>query len=205
MSDTLYIEINLNDIIKGIGEISTKEILSDFSCPKNKDIENFLKFKAIEFSKRNFAKTHLVFWYDSVSNSKELAGYYTIAQKTFNISKGDVSNSQYKKISPYGQYDSTLKKCTIPAILIGQLGKNYANGNDILISGDELLNLALEKVKFIQNEVGGKYTYLECEDKQKLLNFYLSNGFIPFGKRNLDKDETDIDGSYLIQLIRKID
>ena len=66
------------------------------------------------------------------------------------------------------------------------------------------MKLALDKVKSIQNEIGGRYTYLECEDKPKLLEFYTSNGFTPFGKRMLDSDETDLSGSYLIQLLKKI-
>lgn len=198
-----YVQINLSDIIKTIGEDGVKPILSSFSCP-NKDVENFLKYKSIEFSKRDFAKTHLVFWASEDEKEKYLVGYYTIAPKFFSISKDNVSNSQYRKISQYGEFDSYLKKCTISAILIGQLGKNYTDGNDTLITGDELLQLALDKVKSIQTEIGGRYTYLECEDNPFLLSFYESNGFIQFGKRTLDADETDINGTYLIQLLKKI-
>ena len=42
--------------------------------------------------------------------------------------------------------------------------------------------------------------YLECEDKEKLLTFYQKCNFKVFGKRKLDKDETDVNGKYLIQL-----
>lgn len=31
---------------------------------------------------------------------------------------------------------------------------------------------------------------LECEDDDRLINFYSSNGFVSFGKRNLEGDET---------------
>ena len=88
--------------------------------------------------------------------------------------------------------------------MIDQLGKNYAFGNDTLISGDELLGLALDKIRLIQNESGGRYTYLECEDVPKLINFYVKNGFIQFGKRILDSDETNIKGTYLLQFVKKI-
>lgn len=137
-----------------------------FSCP-NKDVENFLRYKAIEFSKRDFSKTHLVFWSTLYETEKYLVGYYTIAPKFFSISKDNVSNSQYKKLSQYGEYDTHSKKCTISAILIGQLGKNYTTGNDTLITGDELLKMTLDKVKNIQTEIGGRYTYLECEERAK--------------------------------------
>lgn len=36
-----------------IGEESLNEILSDFSCPKNYDVEHFLLHNAIEFTKKD--------------------------------------------------------------------------------------------------------------------------------------------------------
>lgn len=51
--------------------------------------------------------------------------------------------------------------------------------------------------------VGGKMVYLECEDKPRLIEFYSRNGFVNFGKRYLDKDETDTQsGEYLIQMLK---
>lgn len=197
-----YIQINLNDLIEQIGEDDVKNLLSSFSCPLNPDVESFIKYKAIEFSRRGFAKTHLVFW--KCKNESELVGYYSIAQKSFTLSKGSVSNSLYKKLSQYGTYDNAIQKYIISSLLIGQIGKNFSSGNDTLISGDELLSLALDKVKLIQNESGGRYTYLECEDTPKLINFYERNGFTQFGKRSLDCDETNINGTYLLQFIKKL-
>lgn len=73
----------------------------------------------------------------------------------------------------------------------------------MLISGDELLKLACNKIKTIQSDIGGKITYLECEDKEKLKEFYGSNGFVNFGKRSLDPDEKDdLSGEYLIQMLK---
>lgn len=37
----------------------------------------------------------------------------------------------------FGTYDEKLNVRVVPALLIGQLGKNYTVGNDTLISGDE--------------------------------------------------------------------
>ena len=51
----------------------------------------------------------------------------------------------------------------------------------------------------MQNEVGGRFVYLECEEKEKLIKFYENNHFKLFGKRKLDRDETDIKGEYLLQ------
>ena len=49
------------------------------------------------------------------------------------------------------------------------------------------------------------FVYLECEDKSKLKEFYESNGFICFGKRNLEKDERDRNnGDYLLQMVKDL-
>lgn len=59
---THFVEFNLSDIVDQLGEDEAKRILSSFSCPLNLDVEHFLKTKAIEFSKRGFSKTHLIYW-----------------------------------------------------------------------------------------------------------------------------------------------
>lgn len=196
---THFVEINLSDLLEQLGEDETKQILSSFSCSKNADVETFLRMKAIEFSKRGFSKTHLVYWETEDKKEKELVGYYTIASKVISIDRDVVTKREARKLREFGVFDEKTGKYTIAAPLIAQLGKNYSDGNDTLISGDELLHLAMDKVKKVQNEVGGRFAYLECEDEEHLIEFYERNEFKQFGKRNLDRDETDIRGTYLLQ------
>ncbi len=197
---THFVEMNLSDIIEQLGEDATKSILSSFSCPLNKDIENFIRYKAIEFSKRTLAKTHLVFWETEDQKNRELVGYYTITSKVITVDKNILSNTEAKKLRNQGIFDAANQKFTISAPLIAQLGKNFTNGNDTLISGPDLLQMAVNKIHKIQKDIGGRFMYLECEDNEKLLTFYKKCNFKVFGKRKLDKDETDINGEYLIQL-----
>lgn len=71
-----------------------------------------------------------------------------------------------------------------------------------MITGDMLLKLACNKVKIAQEVLGGKFVFLECEDKPKLIEFYESNGFVCFGKRSLEKDERETNsGEYLLQML----
>lgn len=196
---THFVQINLSDMIDQLGEDTVKDILSSFSCPMNKDVENFLKTKAIEFSKRGFSKTHLVYWTTEDNKERELVGYYTISSKFITIKRSVVNSREARKLKEHGVFDEKEKQYTVAAPLIGQLGKNYTNGNNTLIAGSDLLQMAVEKVKKVQNEVGGRFVYLECEEKPKLINFYESNHFKQFGKRKLDREETDIDGEYLLQ------
>ncbi|MBD5507309.1 MAG: N-acetyltransferase [Lachnospiraceae bacterium] len=199
-----YIGINLRDILldSTLGENVAKSLLSSFYCPMNPDVEHFLKQTAIEFTKQGISSTHLVM--ASYQDRYVLVGYFSLANKIFCIEKDSLPNRTWKnRMKKFGQFDQTIQRYTISAPLIGQLGKNYANSYDKLITGDELLKLALDKVREMQAIVGGKIVYLECEDKEPLLDFYSQNGFVNFGKRTLDKDETStLSGEYLIQMLR---
>lgn len=199
-----YVGINLNEILsdESLGEGVAKNVLSSFSCPLNPDVEHFLKYSAIEFTKQSISSTYLIM--ASYKEKYVLVGYFTLANKIFCIDKSSLPNRKWKsRMSKFGQFDPAIHRYTISAPLIGQLGKNYANSYDKLITGDELLKLALDKVREMQGIVGGKIVYLECEQKESLIEFYERNGFVNFGARKLDRDETDkLSGESLIQMLR---
>lgn len=199
-----YIGINLKDILQDetIGESDARKLLSSFSCPLNPDVENFLHRTAIEFDKQGIASTYLIM----ASYKKEyvLCGYFTLAIKSFCLDKSCIPNAKWRKrLNKFARFDNKAQSYIISAPLIGQLGKNFANGYDKLISGDELLLLALNKVREMQYIAGGKIVYLECEQKQPLIEFYERNGFVNFGERLLDRDETSVlFGESLVQMLR---
>lgn len=200
---TGYRVVNLGALIEELGEDAAKSILSDFSCPLNADVEYFLSTKAIEFAKQGWAQTHLVF--ASYKEKWVLVGYFSLSNKTICVPGKNLSNTLKKRISKFAAYDSNLKSYILSAPLIAQLGKNYTNGYNKLITGDELLNEACNKISRIQFELGGRFAYLECEDKPKLTDFYSKNGFCNFDTRKLDKDETDkLHGEYLVQMLKYI-
>ena len=149
---THFVQFNLSDLIEILGENETKSILSNFLCPLNKDVENFLKNKAIEFSKRNFSKTYLVFWETDDKTEKELVGYYTLASKAIKIKRSAVHRREADKLGQHGAFNEKEGEYLVTASLIAQLGKNFSNGNDCLISGSDLLQLAMDKVKQVQYE-----------------------------------------------------
>jgi len=195
-----FVKIPLRKLLSNIGEDKSKSILSEFSCPLNGDIEYFLKNKAIEFERQSISGTQLIF--TSYKGSIVLIGYYTLATKAFNISKSSISKTLSKKINKFATYSPELKAYILPAPLIAQIGKNFANGYNKLVSGDELLKMAIDDIQLISQLIGGKIVYLECEDKPKLIDFYQENGFVQFGIRNLDKDETHLTGEYLVQMLK---
>ena len=182
-----------------------RNILSTFLCPQNEDVQAFIQEKAIIFSQQNLSKTTLVYWRSEDETEKELVGYFTVALKHIQVHKKSVSHSTAKRLHNFSitkDLNEDDKLYILPAPLIGQLGKNFTGGNNLLISGSELLQMALNKIRKIQREIGGRFVYLECEDDPKLKKFYEENGFTCFGQRSLDGDETGLRGRYLLQYLR---
>ncbi len=196
-----YKIIELTDLLEAQGEDWVKDHLSHFSCPLNDDIEIFLRSKSITFSQQALARTSLV--YTSYKDNPVLVGYFTISNKIFLIRKDNVTRKTWDRLKKFGAYIPETRSLSISAPLIAQLGKNFTNGYNTLISGSELLSFALDRVHLAQSIVGGKVVYLECEDKPSLIQFYNNHGFAEFDRRPLDKDETDvINGTYMIQMLR---
>ena len=56
-------------------------------------------------------------------------------------------------------------------LLIAQFGRNF-DKNSISIKGRALMDIVLNQAKMILSFSSGKTIFLECEKKQKLLDFY---------------------------------
>ena len=196
-----YSIISLTDLTNAKGENWVKDHLSHFSCPDNPDIEDFLRNKSLLFSVQSLAKTNLI--YTSYQSRMVLVGYFTIANKNIIVKKNNVSRKTWDRLKKFGNYIPETKSLCISAPLIAQLSKNFDNGYNKLITGDELLGLALDTVRIAQNIIGGKIVYLECEDNPKLISFYNRNNFFEFDRRPLEKDECDsYAGTSLVQMLR---
>ena len=200
---TGYKQFTLKELIAAdnVGEEIAKRILSGYSCPLNRDVEDFLRNKAIEFTKQSLAATHLVF--TSYKGEAVLVGYYTLSNKPVSIRPCDLTASWRKRLSRFAKYEPLLKRYFLALPLIGQLGKNFTNGYDRLITGDELLKMACDAIQETQVILSGKMAYLECDDVPELVDFYTSNGFRAFAHRNRNHDEHDGGITpYLVQMLR---
>ena len=194
-------QVNLHEMIEELGEEKVRNLLSVFSCPQNPDVEQFLKDKAILFSQQGYATTYLVFM--SYQGNPVLVGYYALAYKAVTIKKNAMNAKWRSRLKRFAAYDEELQQFSVALPLIGQLGKNYAYGYNYLISGDDLLQLACDKIRSVQLMMSGKMAYLECEDIPALTDFYERNGFFKFANRNLDKDELEKSKTrYLVQMIK---
>lgn len=199
MKTDKYSIINIRKYLEDnpkLGEEDLIQILSEFSCPKNPDVERFLRENAIEFTKKSQSVTYLVF---SVEKG-EMLGYFTIALKPLTIRGETVSNTIRRKLLRISEVDDQFKTYTMSAFLIAQIGKNYANGADTRIPGSELLEAAWEKVEEIQYMGGGLVVFLEANNEKSLLSFYRANRFAQFDTRMTMGDKRE--PQELIQLLR---
>lgn len=194
-----YSVVNIRKYLEGnakLGEDDLIQILSEFSCPANLDVERFLRENAIDFTKKSQSVTYLVF---SVEDG-ELLGYFTIALKPLTVRGETVSNTVKRKLLRVSELDEQSKTYTMSAFLIAQLGKNFANGANTRIVGEELLEAAWKKVEEMQYMGGGIVVFLEASNEEKLLSFYRSNRFAQFDTRLTITDEQET--HELIQLLR---
>lgn len=162
-----------------IGEEKLNEILSEFSCPINPDVEKVLLRNAIEFTKKDQSVTYLVFAQDNV----ELVGYFSITIKPISALASSLSKTMCKKISRVSVLNEDTNTYAAFAYLIAQLGKNFALPIERRIGGNVLLDFALNNILRAKYFLGGVVEFLECEDKEPLIRFYTSNGFKIFSSR----------------------
>ena len=192
------IAVNIQDILKAIGEEKLQRLLSDFSSPLNEEVEDFVRNKSIEFAKKKLSITYLVIR-KTDSGEKVLTGIFTLAHKAVEVTNTGISNTARRKLLRYAKLDEEADKYNVSAFLIAQFGKNSAVSEKWKISGNELMDLTFEILKHVQYYVGGGVVYLDCEDIDKVLRFYQSdyNRFKIFGERVVESE-----GKKYLQLLR---
>lgn len=186
----------VNYIILPLGEILSNSEYSEqklidafkkFSCNREKDLENFLVHKAIQYENTDYGKTYLCIDLDELHNDNfVIIAYFTIAQKSLDIS--ELSGKKKRKILSGIPGRNTLK--SVPAFLIGQLGRcdNCVN-NDL--PGEELLRQCYSAISKAAKIIGGNLVVLECREHM-YGKFYEGQEF-----RKL-YDEVDNEGLYTL-------
>jgi len=178
------------------GEQYFYSIAESFKSP-NKDVETFLKAKAVQATKLNTATTYLV--YKEISPIEiDLVGYFSLAMKMLTLKKSSLSSSKEKVISRFGYYDEDSDSYKVPAILVAQFGRNF-DDESASVSGNDLMTITLNQVKTALSYLSGKTVFLECEKEQKLIDFYKEQGFIL-----LDNEITSKNSKELLQMYRLI-
>ena len=208
----LYRVSNIADLLE-FGKTVEDDIVGVLNSfhSRNKDTEDFIKNNAISFSKQGWSQTYIIT--ASCKGEKFFVGYFTLSNKEFFISekvfekcgaKTTIKSGLRQKILNFGIRNDELGGYRVVSPLIAQLSKNYHNENNKLITGDELLEMACNKVREVHRLIGGKFVYLECENKQGLLNFYSSNNFVKFGERVIKDKNNNLQETSLIQMLKEL-
>lgn len=151
-----------------LGEILNREYNQDklntafkkFSCQREADLEDFLQEKAVLYEKTNFGKTYLILDSAELENKNfVIAAYFTIAQKSVDIS--EVPAKKRRKM--LGAYPGRDKLKSIPAYLIGQLGRCDSYSSQQL-PGDVILSECYHAISLASRIVGGNLVVLECRE-----------------------------------------
>ena len=139
--DDKFTVINIREYLKKnaddeeqFGEDALRQLLSEFSCERNQDVEDFLKRQAIDFTNKHQSVTYLVF----ATDNAQLLGYFALTIKPITVSGEPFSNTVRKKLSRVSTLNEEEHTYSLAAYLIAQLGKNYADGANERITGAEL-------------------------------------------------------------------
>lgn len=168
-----YNVIPLGEILNlEYNQTKIEDAFKKFSCQRETDLEDFLTYKAIPYQKTGFGKTYLCIDSEKLEKGEmSIMAYFTIAQKSVDITA--LSNKKKRKV--LGNYPGRDHLETIPAYLIGQLGRNDQYSNDDL-SGEQILNECYHAISMAAMIVGGNMLVLECR-KHMFGKFYEKQGF----------------------------
>ncbi len=189
-----FSRVTLSQYFSLIGEDNAQERLSAFSSPKNAEIEEFVHKSALEFTKRKITITHLL-----INDDFDIVAMYALTHKAIFIDGSLLTSSLKKKLSKYVLPEPNSETFKISGFLIAQLGKNFAIDGGHTITGNEIMQSVFEVIDSVQAQIGGRIIYLECENKQPLLDFYQNeaNNFKLFASRT-----SALDGTVYEQLIK---
>lgn len=194
-----FIILNIREYLAGndnqLGENRLIQLLSEFSCPLNRDVERFIKQQSVDFVKKHQAVTYLILSLDA-----ELLGYFSIAIKPLVIKAESFSNTVKRILSRFSKLDESNQTYTLAAYLIAQLGRNFDSKIKNGITGQELLEIAIRQTQILQHQAGGMVVFVEAENKEKLLSFYENYGFKRFDTRYTVSCNTE--SHELVQLLK---
>lgn len=165
--------VNVLDWIENeaVREEEIQSVLSDFSCSKNPEVENFIHNKAIDFAKRKTAITYLIY-----NEDDDLGGFFALTHKSITIPENLLSKQEQRKLRQYAVLEDG--KYVVSAFLVAQVARNFQQQDRHIIGGAELLNYCMNVIEQIQRMVGGRIIILECESgNTKLEEFYRRNYF----------------------------
>ncbi|MDR7123098.1 hypothetical protein [Rheinheimera soli] len=171
-------------MLEELGEEPTTRLLSLFSCPRNPDVENFLKQKSIAFEKTHNARTRLI-----LDEQGSILAYFSVSFKELVLESAALNKSQVKRLDGFNKNAERIR-----AFLIGQLGKNFSVQNNRITLADILAEI-YSIIHDARELVGGRVIILECENNPALIQLYRDHGFTLI--ETTDDDKTELRTMYI--------
>ncbi|AAP76874.1 hypothetical protein [Helicobacter hepaticus] len=171
MGSTELSIIQLTDILKYDNEAQLSQALCAFSCSKNKELETFIREKAIQLEKQHHTRTYLIL------KGNTIQAFFALAVNLLETST--LSKTLIKKLSSNHNANTQY----IPCFIIGQLGKS----DDSVIKGDEIMEIALSILLEIHNYLGTRFVLLDAVNVLKVIEFYERHKFVRLPASNDDK------------------
>ena len=189
----------IDKLAKKVGDRVLSSTLAQFSIPLNKEVEDFIRNKALQATKLKSSITYVLVDEDIV----EVIGYFTLLVKPFTIPASCLSSTNRRLISRFSEVNEETGNYTASVFLLAQIGKNYTIQRQYQVSGRDLLEVALDKLRAAQDLIGGKLVLIEREtERMKLHDFYKANGFKSWNSR-YDKND-NVQNDQMIRVIESI-
>ena len=187
----------IDKLAKKVGDRVLSSTLAQFSIPLNKEVEDFIRNKALQATKLKSSITYVLVDEDIA----EVIGYFTLLVKPFTIPASRLSSTNRRLISRFSEVNEETGNYAASVFLLAQIGKNHAIQRQYQVSGRDLLEVALDKLRAAQDLIGGKLVLIEREsERMKLHDFYKANGFKSWNSRYDKNDNVQYD-----QMIRVIE
>ena len=179
MINSSYEVISLRKALSLYPEGAVSKMLSGFCCARDKDVESFLREKAVIQEKKQISRTYLIF---TSGPDPKLTAYFTIAVSSMDVADLQCSKEIQKKMN--------VNKGLAQSYLLGQLGKHDGGPKGL---GKFALEQATDRIVAANMNVGCRVIRIDC--RPSLMRYYEGGGFA-LARRNKDDD--------LIQMIRII-
>ena len=188
-----YSVVSLRDAIDVFGLGSILNAFESFSCENEKDLEMFLRERAIRYEDSSKGRTFLIIDDAAYKKSNEVSivAYFTLALTSIDL--GNFGINKKKKI--VGDFPNRDQLDSFPAFLIGQLGRSGKYTHED-IDGETIIYEAFSALKPAAYSIGGKLVVLECREHM------YSKVYERLGFKKLDEN---LNSENLYMLYRRVD
>lgn len=132
-----------------------------FECD-NQELNLYLKTQASQDVREGYCQIYVVTDQQENNKKTKIYGFFSISHSTLEYNQIQELPEKYRK-----------RYSVVPSILLGRLAKDK---NQTILTGSELLLLALREAKEAYFKLGGVFIVTHPKDK-RAKNFYLKHGF----------------------------